>query len=69
MSIEVSHETEARVAEETRRQGVSVETLPERLVSESVTVGDTAGVARELPVWRLGDLGSLHRRDIYDDID
>jgi hypothetical protein len=21
----------------------------------------------ELPVWRLGDAGGLHRRDIYDD--
>ncbi len=66
--FEVSHETEARVAEEARRQGISVEALLERLMRESAAATLTAGMARELPVWHLGDLGSLRRRDIYDDV-
>jgi hypothetical protein len=34
MSIDISHETEARITDEARRQGVSVEALLERLMSE-----------------------------------
>jgi hypothetical protein len=67
MSIEVSHETEARIAEEARRRGISVEALLERLMLESAAATVAAGAPRELPIWHLGDLGSLHRRDIYDD--
>jgi hypothetical protein len=29
---------------------------------------NVAGSAPELPLWHLGDVGPLHRRDIYDDI-
>ena len=67
MSIEVSHETEARITDAARRQGISVEALLERLMSER---GATAPVrtAPELPVWHLGAVGSLRRCDIYDDV-
>ena len=34
MSIDISHETEARITDEARRQGVSVDALLERLMSE-----------------------------------
>ena len=68
MSIEVSDETEVLVAEEARCRGISVEILLERLMSESGTAVRATGAARELPVWHLGDSGSLHRRDIYDDV-
>lgn len=67
MSIEVSHETEARITDAARRQGISVEALLERLMSER---GATVPVrtAPELPVWHLGAAGSLRRCDIYDDV-
>ena len=69
MSIELSRETEARLTDEARRHGISVEALLERLVSER---GASAGTGRrpssELPVWHLGGAGSLHRRDIYNDV-
>ncbi len=68
MSIEVSHETEARIADEARRQGISVEALLERLLSDRGTTARVACTAPELPVWRLGDVGPLHRRDICDDV-
>jgi hypothetical protein len=69
MSIELSRETEARLTDEARRHGISVDALLERLVSER---GASAGAGRrpspELPVWHLGGAGSLHRRDIYNDV-
>ena len=69
MSIELSRETEARLTDEARRQGISVDALLERLVSEhGVNAGASAHPIPELPVWHLGGVGSLHRRDIYDDV-
>jgi hypothetical protein len=70
MSIQISPETEARLADEARRQGISVETLLEWLLAErltKVTAGDQSN-ALDLPVWHLGEVGSLRRRDIYDDV-
>jgi hypothetical protein len=70
MSIEVSHETEARITDEAKRQGVSVEALLERLMTERATaarVGAT-GSTLKVPVLHLGVMGPLHRRDIYDDV-
>lgn len=66
MSIELPRETEARLIDEARRQGVSVDALLERLMSErGPSVGAGARPTPELPVWHLGGVGSLHRRDIY----
>jgi hypothetical protein len=69
MSIEISHETEARITDEARRRGVSVEALLEQFMSGRVAGHVPPGrPAPELPVWHLGDAGPLHRRDIYDDV-
>ena len=68
MSIEISRETEARLAEEARRQGISVNALLERLMNQHGVVSAGVRSAPELPVWHLGGVGSLHRRDIYDDV-
>ena len=67
MSINISQQTEARLTEEAKRQGISVGALLERLINERAA---SAGRRRapELPVWHLGVRGSLHRRDIYDDV-
>jgi hypothetical protein len=72
MSIEVSRETEARITDEARKQGISVEALPNRLMSDRATTarvaGSTpAGSTPELPVWHPGGAGALHRREIYND--
>jgi hypothetical protein len=67
MSIEVSQETETRIVDEARRQGISVDALLERLMSERVAATHFIGTLRELPIW-LGGTGPLHRRDIYDDV-
>ena len=66
MSIEISGEIEAKLTDEARRLGISVEALLARLVSGTIR-RDTADVKAELPAWQLGVIGTLHRRDIYED--
>ena len=69
MSIEISRETEAHLTDEARRQGISVDALLERLMSEfRANASSGARPFPELPVWHLGGAGCLHRRDIYDDL-
>jgi hypothetical protein len=69
MSLTISGETEARLIEEARRQGISVDTLLERLIDERAPgVSEQKRKAPELPVWRVAVIGSLRRRDIYDDV-
>jgi hypothetical protein len=67
MSIEISREIEARLTDEARRQGISVDVLLERFINERVALTQPAQPKPELPVWHLGGVGALHRRDIYDD--
>jgi hypothetical protein len=67
MSIEISREIEARLADEARRQGISVEALLKRFINEQAALTQPAQPKPELPVWHLGGVGALHRRDIYDD--
>jgi hypothetical protein len=69
MSLTISEQTEARLIEEARRQGISVDALLGRLISERAP-GVTGRKCKtpELPVWHVGVIGSLHRRDIYDDV-
>jgi hypothetical protein len=69
MTIEISQETETRLTDEARRCGVSVDTLLRRLIEERTALTHPASVRPELPVWHLGGVGALHRRDIYDDAD
>jgi hypothetical protein len=70
MSIEISGETEARLTDEARRQGISVDVLLERLMNEREPTAPAAstGSIPELPILHLGAMGALHRRDIYDDV-
>ena len=68
MSIQIAHETEARLVDEARRQGISVDALLERLIDErGPTAPGSTPPALELPILHLGAMGAFHRRDIYDD--
>jgi hypothetical protein len=68
MSIEISRETEARLIDEARRRGLSVEELLQRLMNEREAVTHSGGAGSpELPVWHLGGVGALPRREIYHD--
>jgi len=66
MSIEISREIAARLADEARREGISVDELLERFISERAALTSRVQTNPELPVWHLGGAGSLHRRDLYD---
>jgi len=69
MSIEISREIEARITHEARKRGISVDALLGQLMSERGSAPmDTLRIAPELPVWHLGDVGPLHRREIYGDV-
>ena len=68
MSISVSLQTEARLTEEAQRQGVSVDALLEWFIISQDVARARVRIAPELPVWHLGPVGPLHRRDIYDDV-
>jgi hypothetical protein len=66
MSVNISQETEDWLMREAQRQGISVDALLEQLIAEHARHTATAA-PDELPVLRLGLMGPLHRRDIYDD--
>ena len=68
MSIEISQETEARLAAEARRLGITVDALLARFISEHTALTKPAQPVAALPVWHLGGTGELHRRDIYNDV-
>jgi hypothetical protein len=68
MSIKISHETEARLADEAKRLGISVDALLESFIDERARLTQRMGTSPELPVWHLCGAGALHRRDIYDDV-
>ena len=67
MTIEISHETEERLTDEARRRGVSVDTLLRRFIDERAALTHQGSARPDLPVWHLGSVGALHRRDVYDD--
>ena len=69
MSIDISHETEARLTDVAQRHGISVDALLKLLMTEreSPTSIADASSAPTLPILHLGPMGAFHRRDIYDD--
>jgi hypothetical protein len=54
-SLTISEQTEARLTEAARRQGISLEALLERLISERAPgVTERKSKAPELPLWHVG---------------
>jgi hypothetical protein len=70
MSLNLSPDTEARLQARARERGLSIDELVESLIDQLPTPSQcpSKGKAPELPAWDLGVRGSLHRRDIYDDV-
>jgi hypothetical protein len=71
MSLDIPTETAERLAAKAREQGLSINALLERLLNGAgdPTPSAANGKTPILPAWHLGVRGSLHRRDIYDDVD
>ena len=70
MNLDISSDTEARLAAAAKEQGLSISALLERLLNDAggSPARATNGEAPDLPARYLGVRGSLHRRDIYDDV-
>jgi hypothetical protein len=69
MEVHFTPEQEAQIAQLATKAGTDAE----QLVKEAVLrlVGDETLLrkpAPELPVWNLGTISKLHRRDLYDDV-
>jgi hypothetical protein len=45
-----------------------VDTLLQRLIAERAALTGETTARPDLPVWHLGSIGALHRRDVYDDV-
>lgn len=68
MEVHFTPEQEAQLAQIATKAGTDPELLVKNAVLPLLDDGISAGApAPELPVWNLGAIGSLHRRDIYDD--
>lgn len=71
VTLDLNPEDEQALMALARERGVSLETYLQEIVSKQVrgTAPPAAvkGSALKLPARHLGDMGSLHRRDIYDD--
>jgi hypothetical protein len=69
MEVHFTPEQEAQLAQIASKTGTDPEHLVKdavlRLLEEEVYADKPTP---ELPVWHLGEIGSLHRRDIYDDV-
>lgn len=72
MEVHFTPEQEARLAQIATNVGIDAERLVKKAVLRLLEdeVGLRANVPQsngELPLWHLGGVGPLHRRDIYDD--
>ena len=69
MEVHLTPEQEAELTQLATRSGTDAEQLVRDLVMR--VLEDKARFRRpapELPLWNLGAIGSLHRRDLYDDV-
>jgi hypothetical protein len=64
MTIEISEDTEHRLAAEARRRGISVDTLLQLFIDERALLAPQGQRRPALPVWHLGSAGAYHRRDL-----
>jgi hypothetical protein len=72
MEVHFTPEQEARLAQIATNAGTDAERLVKdaalRLLDKDLRpIAQPAPAHHELPVWHLGALAPLHRRDIYDD--
>lgn len=68
MEVHFTPEQEAQLARIATNAGTAADQLVKDVVLRLLE-GETQvrPAAPELPVWHLGGVGALHRRDIYDD--
>jgi len=68
VEVHFTPEQEAQLAQIATKSGTDAEHVVKHAVLRLIQAESTIRPpASELPVWDLGAIGSLHRRDIYDD--
>jgi hypothetical protein len=68
MEVHFTPEQEAQLAQIATKAGTNAEQLVKRTVLRLIQAESALPpLAPELPLWDLGAIGSLHRRDLYDD--
>jgi hypothetical protein len=68
MEVHFTPEQEAQIIQMATKTGTDAEQLVKHTVLRLLEAETHLGVpAPELPAWDLGAIGSLHRRDLYDD--
>ena len=71
VTIDLNPEIEQGLLIQARERGVSLDAFLQEIVSQQVRASVVPPVEKgkipELPIRHLGAVGSLHRRDIYDD--
>jgi len=72
VTLDLNPEIEQGLLAQASERGVSLVAYLQEIVSKQVRVAPTRvaanGSAPNLPIRHLGAIGSLHRRDIYDDV-
>ena len=69
MEVHFTPEQEAQIAQIATNAGTAAEQLVKDVVLRLLQgETQTRTTTPELPVWHLGGVGALHRRDIYDDV-
>ncbi len=71
ITLELEPDVERGLREQAQASGLTLESFVHDLVNRQVRVPIPPVAAKRtlnLPARNLGDMGSLHRRDIYDDV-
>ena len=69
LTIDLPDENTAALTARAEAQGLSAEQYARKVLQRELGVRTTEVFkAPELPTWRLGVKGSLHRREIYHDV-
>lgn len=71
LTIELPEKLDAALEAKARASGASASLVIQQILEQALTAEADAAASQgpELPLLRLGSMTSLHRRDIYDDVD
>ncbi len=71
ITLDLNPEVEESLAAKAKERGVSLEAYVKEIVSQQILAGAPStqrDKVPQIPIRHLGDVGSLRREDIYDDI-
>jgi hypothetical protein len=73
ITLDLKPEVEESLAANAKARGLSLEAYLQEIVGEQVHLAETPTIQRDkipqIPIRHFGEIGSLRREDIYDDLD